>query len=241
MHCLSALASIVDLMGPLDPPAMARIALAAILGGAVGWERERHGREAGLRTHLLLCTGCALMMLVSLYIPASFAEHSAQSVVRADPTRVASQVVTGIGFLGAGAILVLGRRIRGLTTAASIWVTAAIGLAVGAGYVAPAVFTWLVAMFALLVLGRLENRVTRKDRYISLRLEFSSPGARFEEARAILDAHALSVLGITLERQSDAAEYTAALRHSVAVDYEQVTDVLMERLGSRGLVKVKWQ
>ena len=110
-----------------------RLALAAALGGAIGFERELREREAGLRTHLLVCLGSALFTIVSAY---GFHEFltSGDAVVRADPTRIAAQIVTGIGFLGAGAIIRQGISVRGLTTAATLWVAAAIGMAAGAGY-----------------------------------------------------------------------------------------------------------
>ena len=110
-----------------------RLALAAALGGAIGFERELREREAGLRTHLLVCLGSALFTIISAY---GFHEFltSGDAVVRTDPTRIAAQIVTGIGFLGAGAIIRQGISVRGLTTAATLWVAAAIGMAAGAGY-----------------------------------------------------------------------------------------------------------
>jgi putative Mg2+ transporter-C (MgtC) family protein len=125
-----------------------RVAVAAALGGAVGLERELREREAGFRTHMLVAVGSALFTLVSAYGFRDFLVHGG-SVVRADPTRIAAQIVTGIGFLGAGAIIRQGLSIRGLTTAATLWVVAAIGLAAGAGYYSAAVITTLLALFSL--------------------------------------------------------------------------------------------
>ena len=110
-----------------------QLALAALLGGLIGFEREMREREAGLRTHLLVSLGSALFTMVGAYGFHSFLDSGA-SVVRADPTRIAAQIVTGIGFLGAGAIIRQGLSVRGLTTAATLWVVAAVGLASGAGY-----------------------------------------------------------------------------------------------------------
>jgi putative Mg2+ transporter-C (MgtC) family protein len=109
-----------------------RLSVAAGLGAAVGIEREFRDREAGIRTHLLVALGSALFTIISAY---GFHEFlaSGDSVVRADPTRIAAQIVTGIGFLGAGAIIREGLSVRGLTTAGSLWVVAAIGMASGAG------------------------------------------------------------------------------------------------------------
>jgi putative Mg2+ transporter-C (MgtC) family protein len=124
------------------------LALAATLGGLVGFERELREREAGLRTHLLVALGSALFTIVSAYGFHSFLASGA-SVVRADPTRIAAQIVTGVGFLGAGAIIRQGLAVRGLTTAATLWVVAAIGMAVGAGYYSGALITTGVVLLAL--------------------------------------------------------------------------------------------
>src|SRR5256886_13610498 len=112
--------------------ALLRLSVDAVLGAAIGLERELREREAGLRTHLLVSLGSALFTIVSAYGFHSFLA-SGSSVVRADPTRIAAQIVTGIGFLGAGAIIRHGLSVRGLTTAATPWVAAATGMAAGAG------------------------------------------------------------------------------------------------------------
>jgi putative Mg2+ transporter-C (MgtC) family protein len=125
-----------------------RLAVAAGLGGAVGLERELREREAGFRTHMLVAVGSALFTLVSAYGFHDFLVHGG-SVVRADPTRIAAQIVTGIGFLGAGAIIRQGFSVRGLTTAATLWVVAAIGMASGAGYYSAAVLTTAIALLLL--------------------------------------------------------------------------------------------
>jgi putative Mg2+ transporter-C (MgtC) family protein len=142
---------------------LGRVALAAALGGLLGLERELREREAGLRTHLLVSVGSALFTIVSAY---GFHEFlaSGSSVVRADPSRIAAQIVTGIGFLGAGAIIRQGLSVRGLTTAATLWVVAAIGMASGAGYYSAAVITTAVAIFALWPLRIVAFRLVRRYR-----------------------------------------------------------------------------
>jgi putative Mg2+ transporter-C (MgtC) family protein len=127
------------------PEVLLRLFVAAALGGAIGLERELRERQAGLRTHLVVSVGAALFTLVSAYGFAGFGD-------KVDPTRIAAQIVSGIGFLGAGAIIRQGLSVRGLTTAASLWLVAAIGMAAGAGYWEGA----LIATFgALLTLGPL--------------------------------------------------------------------------------------
>jgi putative Mg2+ transporter-C (MgtC) family protein len=137
---------------------LVRLALAAALGAAIGLERELREREAGLRTHLLVSLGSALFTIVSAYGFHSFLASGA-NVVRADPTRIAAQIVTGIGFLGAGAIIRQGLSVRGLTTAATLWVVAAIGLAAGAGYYDAAVVATVLVLVSLWPLRILAYRI----------------------------------------------------------------------------------
>jgi len=135
-----------------------RLFTACVLGGVIGYEREKKNRKAGLRTHILVCLGSCLIMLVSLYIYDIY-----QGRAPADLARIAAGVVTGIGFLGAGTIIRSSEGIRGLTTAASIWAAAAIGLAVGVGMYWASVVTAVVVL-AVLILSRLEERMAIKKK-----------------------------------------------------------------------------
>ena len=132
-----------------------RLVIAAALGGAIGFEREFSEQPAGLRTHLLVSLGACLFTLAGAYGLDAFSGHAAE--VGFDPTRIAAQVVSGIGFLGAGAILREGINIRGLTTAAALWVTAAVGLAVGLGFWIGAVAATVIAVVALFGLKKVER------------------------------------------------------------------------------------
>ena len=125
-----------------------RLLIAVVLGGIVGFERLRDGRAAGLRTHMLVALGSALFTIVSAYAWTDFS-FGHGSGVSYDPTRIAAQIVTGVGFLGAGAILHQGQLVRGLTTAASLWIVAAVGMAAGAGYWWAALITTALVLFAL--------------------------------------------------------------------------------------------
>jgi putative Mg2+ transporter-C (MgtC) family protein len=151
------------------PEALLRVVIAAALGGAVGLERELRDREAGFRTHMLVSVGSALFTIVSAYAFRDFLVDGS-AVVRADPTRIAAQIVTGIGFLGAGAIIRQGLSVRGLTTAATLWVVAAIGMAVGAGYYSGAVITTFVVLLSLWPLRILAHEVTVRFRSTTNRL-----------------------------------------------------------------------
>lgn len=146
-----------------------RLALAAALGGAVGIERELREREAGFRTHLLVSLGSALFTIAGAY---GFQDFLGRSF---DPTRVAAQIVTGIGFLGAGAILRQGLAVRGLTTAATLWVVAAIGLTSGAGYYSAAVITTGLVLFSLWPLRIVSYRILGRFRPVTDRLLVQLP------------------------------------------------------------------
>ncbi|MGB9856777.1 MAG: MgtC/SapB family protein [Dictyoglomaceae bacterium] len=138
-----------------------RLLLSIILGGLIGWEREKEEKPAGLRTHILVCLGSTLMMIVSAYgFPGRYPS---------DPGRIAAQVITGIGFIGAGTILRTGITIKGLTTAASIWTVAGIGLAIGVGLYLPAIFTTLLVVATLMLAVRLEVSIIGSHKPVSLR------------------------------------------------------------------------
>jgi putative Mg2+ transporter-C (MgtC) family protein len=130
-----------------------RLFLSFVLGGVLGLEREKQGRSAGFRTHILVSIGSTLIMLVSIYL---FEMYKRQ--VNVDPGRIAAGVVTGIGFLGAGTIMRSQDGVRGLTTSASIWVSASIGLAVGCGFLFGAAVTTLIAFLTLSILKKMEHK-----------------------------------------------------------------------------------
>jgi putative Mg2+ transporter-C (MgtC) family protein len=152
-----------------------RVVLAAVLGGAIGAEREIREREAGLRTHLLVSVGAALFTLVSAYAWSDFA-FSARSGITLDPTRISAQIVTGIGFLGAGAIIRQGLSVRGLTTAATLWVVAAIGVASGAGYYWAAVVTTALVLLTLWPLRIVAHRLRIRPGEPRLLVELATGG-----------------------------------------------------------------
>jgi putative Mg2+ transporter-C (MgtC) family protein len=147
--------------------------MAALLGSVIGFERERLNWAAGLRTHMLVCVGASLMMMVSAF---GFADALTQKNVVLDPSRVAAQVVSGIGFLGAGSILLRGEVVRGLTTAASLWSVAGIGLAVGGGMYTAAFGATIIILIILAGVKPLERRFisVKQQRNIQLLAERGS-------------------------------------------------------------------
>jgi len=148
--------------------------VAALAGGVVGLEREAHNRPAGLRTHVLVCVGSALLMKVSLGM---YDIVLASGFGNGDPGRIAAQVVSGIGFLGAGTIMREGATVRGLTTAASLWVVSAMGLAVGAGFYVQTFVAVILVMLTLKTLSEVENRFFSHTAYRSLVVQVTdSPG-----------------------------------------------------------------
>jgi len=151
---------------PSWPHILLRLSVAAALGGAIGLERELRERQAGLRTHLVVCVGSALFTLVSAY---------AFTGPRVDPTRISAQIVSGIGFLGAGAIIRQGLSVRGLTTAATLWLVAAIGMAAGAGYYDAAIIATFGALLTLGPLRVVAFRVTSRFRQETERLLVQVP------------------------------------------------------------------
>jgi putative Mg2+ transporter-C (MgtC) family protein len=153
--------------------ALIRLVVAAALGGAIGLERELRDHEAGFRTHLLVSLGACVFTLVSAYAWTDWTFSTASGVVF-DPTRIAAQIVTGIGFLGAGAIIVRGISVRGLTTAATLWVVAAIGMAAGTGYYEVGIGAAVLVLVSLgplkLISTRLVARVRPEEAELGIRL-----------------------------------------------------------------------
>lgn len=168
------------LYGSFELAVLIKLVLAAVAGGAVGLEREKHGRPAGLRTHLLVAVGACLMMIVSEAFQLKYAAFDMNSSVRLDPGRTAAQIVVGIGFLGAGVIIKEGITVRGLTTAASLWLVAGLGMAFGMGLFIPGVMATVLALISLIFLKRLEP-VIKKDRYLDIAITAQNrPGLQDE-------------------------------------------------------------
>ena len=157
-----------------------RLGLAMLCGGLVGLERERKRRPAGFRTYMLVCLGASLTMILSqyFYVMAETQWHDVvlATGVRMDISRVGAQVVNGIGFLGAGTIIVTGRHeVKGLTTAAGLWASACMGLAIGAGFYEGVVFGFIFIVMSIVTLPNIENMVTARTRNMNLYVELKRP------------------------------------------------------------------
>ncbi len=216
---------------------LVRLLVAAVLGAAVGLERELREREAGLRTHLLVCMGSALFTLVSAYGFNDFLVNGG-NVVRADPTRIAAQIVTGIGFLGAGAIIRQGLSVRGLTTAATLWLVAGIGMACGAGYYVPALIGTAIALVTLGPLRTMSYRGLRRFRPRTEHLLVELPaGGSPAPVIDVIEQHAGRVVSMEVTQEGD--------RRSVLVDV-QLTEtaapfVVAGVAEIDGVLEVRWE
>ncbi len=175
-----------------------RLLLAAILSGVIGFEREFHGRAAGFRTHILLCVGSTLIMLTSMHMFDLYAGRSP-----ADPARIAAGVITGIGFLGAGTIMHSKSAVRGLTTAASLWVVAGIGLAVGSGLYYGAILTTILTMVTLMLFSRLEHAMIRKDWYRTLVIESKEGVDQLKAIREIVSNYRSDITDFEVDKAKD--------------------------------------
>jgi putative Mg2+ transporter-C (MgtC) family protein len=193
---------------PSEGELVLRLLLAAGLAGALGVERELHEQPAGFRTHMLVGVGAALFAVISAFGFQAIAGAGPEREIRADVTRVASQIVVGIGFLGGGAIIKYGATVRGLTTAASLWVTAAVGTAAGIGMLAIASETTGIALLALAALRPIRAAIRR---FAGGHVEFilqTDPQFRVGDATLALRSHGVRVTHFELiEDQPDARSW----------------------------------
>lgn len=199
--------SLVDAI-ELDKVYIIRILVAMLLGGLVGMERQLRGRVAGLRTNILVCIGAAAITVV---FDRMFAMYSidAHSVIRMDPARVAAGIITGVGFLGAGAIIKSDDSIRGLTTAASIWAVAAIGIAAGVGYFIIATTLTLLILFSLYILHTLP---LSRNLYFTLRMGWSGELEILDEVVSQLESGDITVKSRVIKRSPKDGKCQAVLK-----------------------------
>jgi putative Mg2+ transporter-C (MgtC) family protein len=222
-------------MALTDYEMILRLCIAALLSGLIGYEREIHGRLAGFRTHILVGVGSALIMLTSMHI---FDIYRGVSVP--DPGRIAAQVVSGIGFLGAGTIIRFKASVRGLTTAASLWTVAGIGLAVGSGLFVPAAATTVIVLAALFFLNRLEKIMIRKDWYRSLEIEAQSGVAELELIRGVLSEYDIEIKDFDVKKSPCSEGFM--LRINLKLLSNEFDSEILSRIRQiRGVSKAEWR
>jgi len=215
----------------VSDPAYLEMALrlfgALLIGAMVGSERSYQGRPAGFRTHALVCVSTALLMLLTVYEDRWFPQLT-QGRIALDPTRMAQGIMTGIGFLGAGTIMKDGLSVRGLTTAASIWITAAIGILVGVGFYFPAFLATIFTFLTLSFLKWIENRIPAQF-YAHFTVRFARRDAPPEvDMRALLAQHGFSIASLHyhLNADSDFFEYSMVIRARRAKHATKLAEVL---------------
>ncbi len=211
-----------------------RLLLAALLGSVVGLDRERLERGAGLRTHMLVAVGAALFMLVSAF---GFADVLGHQNVVLDPSRVAAQVVSGIGFLGAGTIILRKEIVHGLTTAASLWAVAAIGLATGGGLYIAAVAATFVVLFILLAIKPVERHLflNRRPRTLTLTIERTDfTLSSLESALDSADLHLQSIVFQSGDAQTEIIQLTVD-----RVTPDKLTDLIDDLRGMQGVREIR--
>jgi putative Mg2+ transporter-C (MgtC) family protein len=196
---------------PHDLEIIFRLVLASILGGFIGLEREIHGREAGVRTYLLVSLGSALIMVISEYLFFKYGGNLPGDIFKVDPGRIAAQAITGIGFLGAGVIIRYKDSIRGLTTAACMWVVCAIGLAIGSGYYLFGSVTSAITILSLVGLKIFERRL-RKDWYKEMVIVSKDLEGQFDRIQKIIDKYNFKIISFGLRKDLEKKEMIVNFR-----------------------------
>lgn len=213
-----------------------QLLLASILGALVGLEREIHGRPAGLRTHILVCLGSALIIVAFEQLQASLAQSGAE-ILRLDPARAAAGVITGIGFLGAGTILKGKDHIMGLTTAASIWVVAAIGITIGLGQFFLSIAATLLVLFALFVLHKVD---IKSENYGEIFLTGTGGIGFFETSRKHIAELGFLIKSYNIEAISD----EGLIKVRFLVKYKQtgiIEKTINDLFRLEGVKAVSWE
>lgn len=211
---------------------IARLLLASLLGAAVGYEREQHDQPAGLRTHMVLAIGATLAMMLSIQLAADYRDI----VPNGDPARLAAQVISGIGFLGAGAIIRYGSTVRGLTTATSLWTVAIVGLAVGAGYYLGAVVAVVLLLLILDTIDRLEKRFIRGTAIKTVIVHGHDQPGLIDRVQQLLQESGLDIktLSVAKNLQKTKVELKTVVKMGSQEKIDQLADILSETEGVTG-------
>lgn len=213
-----------------------RLLIAAILGGVIGWERERDNHPAGFRTHILVSVGSALIMLVSAY---GFQEFMNQHNIQFDPSRVGAQVVSGIGFLGAGAIVRQGLTVNGLTTAATLWVVAGIGLAVGSGFIYGALLTTVLVFISLELLKRFDYTFRLKNNMQVFSLQLDGQSVTIGQITALIDQKGFDIYRLEVD-QSEENDHWVNMKFYVKLSGKMSSaEILDEMRKLEGIISIQ--
>jgi putative Mg2+ transporter-C (MgtC) family protein len=218
----------ISLISPwiIDPIDISiRLFLALLLGGLIGFERELSSHAAGLRTHILVCVGSTLIMLLSIY---GFSDFVNEPNVRIDPSRLAAQVISGIGFLGAGTIIFNGRSIKGLTTAASLWVVAAIGLAVGAGFHYAAILACVMVLISLWILNKVEHKYLRAKKVHSFKIQALDQPGSLGLISTLLGKRNIDIRRVSIEEVFSDGTKTLQITFSITIPIATMIPALLE-------------
>ena len=204
-----------------------RLVLAMVAGSLIGLERTYHGRPAGFRTHTLVCTASSLLMLLTVF-SGNLTTGIPIETLRIDPTRMAQGLMTGIGFLGAGVIVREGLTIRGLTTAASIWITAAIGIMIGMGMFFAAGIAEIVVLSTLALLRLVESRIPSLQ-YGRLRVQFHPDMQMTEsEVSALITSHGITSTTPSYALEGQMVEYVMTVRTQDAANFGALAEAFGE-------------
>ena len=212
-----------------------RLFLATVCAGVLGVERQRKSRPAGLRTHIIVCLGSALVMMISA--------HLSDSGMTTDAARLGAQVISGIGFLGAGTIIMTGRngkpQVKGLTTAASLWTCACMGLAIGCGFYAGALLTCLFVLFAVTVLNRVDKYFYSKIRALYLQVEIEEP-SDLASVCTSLEEHRVEIRDLQIQKRIENSEtHTYATLDLRLHNAKEKTDMIVGLSALKGVVTIE--
>lgn len=220
-----------------------RLAIAVVCGGIIGIERGKKHRPAGFRTHMIVCVGAALTMILGEYLAIMTADTWNSVGISTDVTRFGAQVINGIGFLGAGTIIITGKQqIKGLTTAAGLWASACMGLAIGAGFYIGAVAGCLFILVTIIVFSRLENFILHHSRNVNLYIECESVDD-IAEITGVLRKHDVRIFDVEINKAkaSEARPYPSAiftLRLPKKKSHTEVVAAIAELSGTRAIEEV---
>lgn len=208
-----------------------RLGLAVVLGGLIGYERENTQRPAGFRTHILVCVGAALVMVTSEYIFDLYHE-----IVNLDPARLGAQVISGIGFLGAGTIIRDGVNVKGLTTAASLWAVSCVGIAVGTGLYGGAVLATLIIYITLIALKKFEHNICKTRRYRSIFVQSEGHPGWIGDVSMMFEKKKVYVKSIEFENKSNQENVSVRLMVSFP-DNTTCINIIEELQKIPGIIK----